>query len=88
MKSLKRILPFALILCMFVCLFSGTASAEGKKMVILYPPRIFQRLGCTGSTAEREPQTHPRLAGRTGSQTHPRTQAGPAGEIAISGEHD
>ena len=34
MKSLKRILPFALILCMFVCLFSGTASAEGKKMVI------------------------------------------------------
>ena len=34
MKSLKRILPFALILCMLVCLFSGTASAEGKKMVI------------------------------------------------------
>ena len=34
MKSLKRILPFALILCMFVCLFSGAASAEGKKMVI------------------------------------------------------
>ena len=34
MKSLKRILPFALILSMFVCLLSGTASAEGKKMVI------------------------------------------------------
>ena len=33
-KSFKRILPFALILCLFVCLFSGTASAEGKKMVI------------------------------------------------------
>lgn len=34
MKSLKRILPFALILCLLACLFSGTASAEGKKMVI------------------------------------------------------
>ncbi len=34
MKRLKRILPFALILCLLACLFSGTASAEGKKMVI------------------------------------------------------